>query len=150
MKNFASALALTCLVLWSGCTQNEDFDVFDPLSDGEWILVSVLENGVETIEACEEDNVLDIVDESDFTLDFNGTPCDGWEEEIREGTWKLKDDGSTLTFTYWVSVTDRSLDRAKLTSYWEILEVTADSLILQDQLARDNEGDVIVETYVKN
>ena len=139
--------AVLVLGAFGGCVQNEDFDAFELLTDGEWILVSVLENGNETIRNCQIDNVLEFVDADDFSFSFGGDLCEDWEDD-KEGTWKLKDEGTSLNFSYWQDL--EPTGKAQIKEYWEIVSVTNDTLMLQDQLARDNEMNVIVETYVRN
>ena len=138
------SLLLLLLFIGTSCEKNEDFSDFDLLVDKEWRLVSVTEEGAVVTRACDTDDVLKFDNAEDFSYDFGEVCEEDGTLTFSASTWKMRDNFRVirLRFTFRDDgVTGDSID------YWEIVELTENTLILKDDTAEDNDMPAAIRRY---
>ena len=138
----ATCALLFCMLTFS-CNKNKEFDNYNLLVDHEWQLQSVTNDGVDITKDCELDNVLIFENKTKFDNKLGTDICDSNDKYLTPDCWILQDNFTTLKLNYKMKMSGR---KQNFVRYWEIVELTESTLILQTIPSEfNNEYDKIVE-----
>lgn len=132
-------------LLFSSCQKAENFQDLDLLIDKDWKLVKVTEGTSDITKACDVDDILKFTDTESYEISFGERFCD---ENIETNTtsedWKFRENFTQLRLK---SKQNFDSGSAVLFMYWDIIELTENTLILRDGTAEDNDIVPIVKEY---
>lgn len=135
--------ALSIVLIIAGCNKTKNFKDLNLLVQKEWQLTSVTSNGIDVSNDCDLDDVLKFEDDSKFDYNFGVLECDNDNLEKTAKSWKIIDDYTVLRMKYKI----RGNSNGSAIDYWKIIELSDSLLIVEDDLAEENNQIPEVRTY---
>ncbi|MCO6493276.1 MAG: lipocalin family protein [Phaeodactylibacter sp.] len=134
-------IALAAILTGTGCSKTEDFEDLDLLLNKEWQLAEVARDGNPVNDTCHLDDVLVFENTEDFDYRVGSSLCDESEAQRTPSSWKMREKFTVIRLDYKVRF---GASRATISEYWEIQELTENTLVLRD----DGTKNVITKRFV--
>ncbi|MCB9293630.1 MAG: hypothetical protein H6559_11000 [Lewinellaceae bacterium] len=122
-------IALAAVLTGAGCNKTEDFKDLDLLLNKEWQLIEVARDGTPLNDPCNLDDILVFENTEDFDYRVGVLLCDESEAQRKPSSWKMREKFTVIRLDYKVRV---GASRATISEYWEIQELTENTLVLRD------------------
>lgn len=124
------------LLLLGACSKSEPFEDLELLLDKTWTLTSITREGQEISESCNLDDTLFFEDTKSFSHSRGELLCAGEEDygKIAKG-WEFWNDNTAMRLKFKLENVGVA---STILEYWEIVNLTPDTLLLKDALAEEN------------
>lgn len=138
-------LSIITFAFLTGCNKTEDFEDLELLTKKNWHLTSRTQGGIDITNDCDLDDILFFEDATKFKYDYGVLSCNDYDVNKVADTWKIVDDFTVLRMKYKLSVEVTG----SMSEYWNIIELSETSLILENASAEDNDKIPEIRTYLK-
>ena len=145
IKYWFVVLSVLTFTFLTGCNKTDDFEDLELLTKKNWHLTTITQGGIDITKDCDLDDILFFKDASKFNYDYGDLSCNDYDVNKVADTWKIIDDFTVLRMKYKLSVEVTG----SMIEYWNIIELSETSLILEDALAEDNDQIPEIRTYLK-
>lgn len=143
MKNATYLLLALLTMVFFACTPAEDQPNFALLTDGEWQLQAATVDTTSVLSDCRQNDAVNFAPDGD--LDYVSNYADCTDAEITGVKWNFRDGGEVVRIKY--QVQDDNFLNTTVFEYWRIVELSADRLVLEDDIAEDNDQIPEIRTY---
>ncbi|MFD1553122.1 hypothetical protein DNU06_12390 [Putridiphycobacter roseus] len=132
----------TVLLVFSACQKIDNYDQLDLLTDKEWALTSISENGIEIADSCELDNSILFSKDGKVSNQFGAINCN---EEYGFDEWKFAQEYSLIKLKF--KIAGKGLNGGVGIERREVLELSENRLLLKENVASQVQGMPKIYTY---
>ncbi len=116
------------VILFTGCKKNEEYSNYSLITGDEWSLVSIQKDGQDVDQECEMGKLTFLDKEFKFTY-AESSCCD--EIEVVKAEWEFFQDGNSIKLEY--SLKEDEMQRSDLIRRWNIIEISENVLVLEEE-----------------